>query len=440
VLIERDPEKAQHASDLLDCLVINEPGNNTGTLKKAGIDRADYFVSVTESDEVNIIASGMAASEFGVPHKIARIRNVDYSDSRILKPPFLGIDYIVNPDQEVARSILDAIERGAVSDVMFFERTGMQMRSVTVGGEFGFTGKTIQETRDAFEVNFLVAVILRGNSYLVPSGTTRIHEGDKLYMIASEQDFEQIFATLGRNRAELNRIVILGAGRIGQTVVDQLVRVETRQPSFFRRVLSSLRVSERRKLTVIDNDPAQCRVIADRYPNVLVLNADISDEKFAEEEQFANTDLLVSTTSNQELNMVTGIYAKKLGTRRAVALVNKSYYVHVASSLGIDVAINPVDSMVSTIMGYISRGNVRRVHRISGSTIEVIEMSVDPASRAAGRRLRDMKFPKNALVLAATRDDKNIIPDGDFTLRQGDNLIVIAQRESVPRLEAMFTE
>jgi trk system potassium uptake protein TrkA len=51
-----------------------------------------------------------------------------------------------------------------------------------------------------------------------------------------------------------------------------------------------------------------------------------------------------------------------------------------------------------------------------------------------------MKFPKNALVLAVTRNDQNIIPDGDFTLRPGDNLIVIALRESVPRLEAMFTE
>jgi trk system potassium uptake protein TrkA len=299
---------------------------------------------------------------------------------------------------------------------------------------------TIQQTRDTFEVHFLVAVILRGNSYVIPSGDTRIHEGDKLYLLASEDAFDHIFRTLGRNRAELRRIVILGADRIGRNVLEQLVGAEQRGPSFLRRVFGSLGVSERRRVTVIDSDPTNCRMVADRYQNVLVLNADISDEKFSEEDQFANTDLLVSTTANQELNMVTGIYAKKLGTRRVVALVNKSYYVHVASSLGIDVAISPIDSMVSTIMGYISKGNVRRVHRISGSKIEVIEMSVDAASRAVGKRLRDIKLPPNSLVLAATREDQNIIPTGDFTLHTRDNLIVIAQRESVPRLEAMFTE
>jgi len=76
-LIERDPDKAKQASNLLDCMVINEQASSRGTLEKAGVRSADYFVAVTESDELNMIACGMAASEYQVPHKIARIRNLD---------------------------------------------------------------------------------------------------------------------------------------------------------------------------------------------------------------------------------------------------------------------------------------------------------------------------------------------------------------------------
>ncbi|MDP6651837.1 MAG: NAD-binding protein, partial [Gammaproteobacteria bacterium] len=67
VLIEKDPEKAKHANNLLDCMVINEQGNNIETLKKASISKARYFISVTDSDEINMIACGMVSSEFQVP-------------------------------------------------------------------------------------------------------------------------------------------------------------------------------------------------------------------------------------------------------------------------------------------------------------------------------------------------------------------------------------
>ena len=51
VLIEKDPEKAKQAANLLDCLVLNEEGNNLKTLRKAGTGKADYFIGVTDSDE-----------------------------------------------------------------------------------------------------------------------------------------------------------------------------------------------------------------------------------------------------------------------------------------------------------------------------------------------------------------------------------------------------
>lgn len=54
-LIEKDEERARHASNRLDCLVINDEANNIKTLEEAGIAKADALICVTDSDELNII-------------------------------------------------------------------------------------------------------------------------------------------------------------------------------------------------------------------------------------------------------------------------------------------------------------------------------------------------------------------------------------------------
>ncbi len=439
VLIEKDPKKAESASQQLDCLVLNEPGNSLETLRKAGVENASNFVAVTDSDEINMIACGIVASEFKVPRKIARVRNIDYWNTSVLKQSFLGIDYVVSPEIEVARAITSAVDRGAVSDIMFFEKTGLQMRSVSVSGETVFAGRTIEEIRSTINVSFLVAVIFRYGDYIIPSGDSRIHENDKLYLIASENDFEHLFAVIGKEMTTINKIVIVGGGKIGQYVADHLLHEGKHRASFWSRLVHTGKPATRRRVTILEPNYERCKWLADRYPSALVVNADISDEQFSEDDMFSSMDLVAATSDSQELNIVTAIYAKSLGTKRTIALVNKSTYVHIASSLGIDVAISPVDSMVSTILKYIRKANVRSLHSISGGNLDVIEVSVEATSKVVDKRIRDIRLPPNALIISVARGESNIVPSGGLELIEGDYLIIIANKESIQKLEEIFT-
>jgi trk system potassium uptake protein TrkA len=438
VLIEKDPLMARHASDLLDCLVINEKGTNLDTLKRAGIQTADYFIAVTDSDEVNMISCGIVAREFHVPMKIARVRNIEYSSDEMLRKPFFGIDYIVNPDTEVANAIITAIERGAVSDIMFFEKSGLQMRSITVTPDSPFKNRKIGEIRKTMHIDFLVAVIFRYSSYLIPSGDILLLENDKLYLIATETNFEKMFAQIGKKRERLNKIVIVGGSTIGQHVAEHFLERHRSQSSFLRRLLTRSRNINKRRINIIESDYETCKILARRFPESLILNADISDEKFSEEAHFSDADLVVATTENQELNIVNAVYAKTLGPKRAIALVNKLNYVHVASSLGVDVAVSPVGSMVNAIQKYISGENIRSVHNISGADIDVIELSVEMSSGIVGKKIRDIKLPPDSLILSLTRNGVDMVPDGEITIQRADYLIIITRKGSVQKLDKIF--
>lgn len=438
VLIEKDTEKAKQAAGVLDCLVINEEGNKLATLRKAGIDKAEYFVGVTDSDEVNMIACGMVSGESGLPYKVARIRNLDYSDTQVVQKPFLGINHIVNPEIEASRAIIRAIERGALSDVVFFEKSDLQMRSITVTGGSVFSNRPIEQIKTELSEPFLVAVILRESYYLIPRGDTVVRENDKLYLIATEENFDRLFSQVGKHRASPNKIVIIGGTTVGRYVAEHFLKPRRPGLAVFRTLLQSFAPVRKRRINIIDSDYENCKRLAEQYPEAMVINANISDEGFSEEEQLADADVVVATTANQELNIVNCIYAKNLGAKRSIVLVNKSSYVQIASTLGVDVAISPVDSMVSSILRFIRTSNVRSVHSLSGGKVEVIELSVAVNSRADNRRLKTLKLPRDTLVLFVIRGDRDIIPDGELVLRSGDHVIVIAGKESVPKIETMF--
>jgi trk system potassium uptake protein TrkA len=438
VLIEKDAEKAKQANNLLDCLVLNEVGNNLDTLRRAGIAKAQYFIGVTDSDEVNMIACGMVSGESGVPYKVARIRNIDYSNTQIVQGPFLGINHIVNPEIEASRAIVRAIERGAVSDVVFFEKSMLQMRSLTVSGNSIFDNRTVEEIKGLVPDNFLVAVILRENHFLIPKGDTVVQENDKLYLIATEESFENIFSQVGKKRMPAKRIVLIGGSTVGRYVAEHFL--ERRKPglSIFKKLLRPFASAGKHHVSIIDSDYSTCEYLAENYPAAMVINANISDEGFSDEQELAQADVVIATTENQELNIVNAVYAKTLGAKRSMALVKKSSYVQIATTLGIDVAISPTDSMVSSILQFIRTSNVRSVHSLSGGKVEVTELSVSEGSRVRDRPLRRVKLPPDTLVLSVIRGDQDIIPDGDFRFASGDHVIVITGRESVSKIDSLF--
>ena len=437
VMIERDVTKARFASNNLDCMVINDESSNLETLRKAGIKKAEYFISLTESDEMNMILCGLVAREFSVPYRIARIRNIDYSAAGILDKNFLGIDCIVNPAVEAGRSIVRAIEHGAVSDIMFFQRSTVQMRNLPIGESELFVGRTLAEARSRIGLTFLVAVIVRGNEALVPSGDTIIEDFDNLYILAEEQEFDLLLDKMGKFKLRLNKIVIVGGGSIGQFVLDSILQ-DRKAGGRLQSLLGTILRRGKRNISLIDQDYRRCKELSQRYPDALIVNGDISAEHLLEEEGISDADAIVCTTGNQELNIVTSVYAKTLGIKRAVALVNKNSYVHIASNLGIDAPVSMQNSMVGSILKFIRHGNIDSVHNISGGDLEVVEMPVQTASRLAGKMIRELKLPSETLILALTRDAETVIPEGTNTLQAGDNVIFIARKESAPKIERMF--
>jgi trk system potassium uptake protein TrkA len=445
-LIEANEERARHASNRLDCLVLHDEGNSISTLEEAGLAKADALVCVTDSDEVNMIICGLAASRYPKLRKIARVRNDDYvrlnkpGPGSVQDPRILGIDYFVHPDVEAARSILDAVEHGAMGEVLSFADTSYALGSIDLAEKSAFDGLALKDFRSLVKDESLVTLLERRGESILPSGSTVLSQGDRIYILAKEEGINGIFSLAGRRETPLRKIGIVGGGRIGTLIAEGLLNHGSEQKkasplfSFFR----SLIPKSIRRVIIIEKDYSLCKDLAARFPEALILNEDISDESFVSEERIDGLDLIITTTANQELNMIAALYLKSRGVAKAIAMVTGSGYTAIARKLGVDVVLPKQAVVVDTILSHLMGERVKGVRRIGDGSIDLLEIEVSGSASVLDTPLTEFHLPQGGLVMLVKRGEDSFIPRGDYVFTERDRIILIAKTGNESEIERLF--
>lgn len=422
VIIEKDPECAARASNMIDCLVVTGEGSNVDVLRQAGAENADIFIAATSVDEVNMISCFVAGSAFNTPIKIARVRNVDYMRGGLLKNSSIGIDYLVNPEIEAAFDIVQTVAHGASSGIFAFQGTNAQLRDFLVKDDSIFNGVLVKDIRSLIDQNFIIAGVLRNEMLHIPKGDFQILTGDHIYIVALGKSFNKILTRAGMTVDKLKRIVLVGGGLIGKHIAGMLIE-------------------DGKDVRIIEKDYKRCKELSALYPEATVINGNISDQDVFEEENIAYTDAIITTTQSEELNILAGVYAKSKGVKRAVALIDKLNYTTLATNLGIDSCISAKLSSVDAILKFIRKGNIKNVYTIFEGQAEAIEFIVGGSNQnIVGKKIMDLKLPAGCLIITVQRHRKTIIPTGSFVIEEGDSLITFVAHDEISKLEELFNK
>ena len=426
VVIERDPIRAKFLESNLDCLVLNKEINRSQTMQELDLADGDYFIAATNKDETNLIACSIAASSATDGSilkikKIARVSNLDYSHAEFQGNPFLGADYIISPEMAAASHIAEVVKQGALSDVLAFEGSNITVRNEIVDKSSAFRNKNLIKIRKDINKPFIIALIRRGESVLIPSGNTVIREGDEVYIVADEKTMDYIFAKTGKKVKKIETALIVGTTKIARNLL---------------RTLSMAQIH----IKLLSEDYEEAKEISRRYPNVLVINGDVRNESIFEEERLNEVDLIITVTENQELNVLSALYAKSIGVERAVASVSKESYISIAQKLGVDATVSPKRSTVDAILKYIRRGKIITLHTLFDGEAEAVEILVSPECNACGKQIKELGMPENSIIAAVTRNKEISIPNGNFEIKSGDSVIIIMKKQNVPKVEMIFSD
>ena len=420
VLIEADPERADFASQHLDVMTVVGNGASMSVLDKAGVRNARMILAVTSHDEVNLIAC-LAAKKLGVDYTVARISNPEYYDrGSVLSREQLGIDLMVNPERECAWETFQLLQNAVATDVAHFADGRVQLIGLVVKEGAPVAGRSLHDLGQELKgYHYVTAAIVRDGVTEVPNLKSTIQAGDHIYLIAPTSEMQDVPPLAGYERFELRRVMIAGGSAEGL---------------FLAELLGEHGI----ECTILDRDRRRCVELAELLPRALVLHADATDLELLEMEGVGGIDGYVAATGNDQTNLLSSLLAKSIGARKVVTLIDTFEYLPLVPKVGLDASVSPRISTVNAILRYVRRGRVMTVATLSEIEAEAIEFQVDEGSRIAGRKLKDVGFPKGGVVGTILRGDEIILPRGNDVILPGDDVIVFALPDAIPEVEKLF--
>jgi len=416
-LIEKNDTIRLSVQNNLDVLTILGNGANVRTLEKAGIKEADIVIAVTSSDEVNMIAC-MTATQFGVPKKIARIRNPEYLYAKALSREKVGIDLTINPERATAREIVKLLKSPInVAQVQSFAGGKVQLFELKVEEGFPFINQQLKSI--IFKYPILVAAIFRNDKIIIPDGEERIAVGDNLYILIRKDYFAGLSEIFNEKTLNMQNVLILGGSRIGiQTAL----------------ILAKLGINTK----LIERDKEKCEKIAERLPRTLVINGDGTSIDLLKSEGIETTDGFVAVTGFDEENLLVALLAKHLGAKKVIAKVDRVNYIPILEKIGVNAVVNPRMTTASAILRFIRRGQIISLTLLKEGEAEVIELIVSPHAKIINTPLKKANLPQNSIIGAIVRKNKVIIPHGDDIIQPEDKVIIFALSSDIKKIEKIF--
>jgi trk system potassium uptake protein TrkA len=202
--------------------------------------------------------------------------------------------------------------------------------------------------------------------------------------------------------------------------------------------MTALNLSNQFNVKIVERNKERSFALSNLLPNVMIIRGDGRDKELLEGEGLKNMDAFIAVTGNSETNIISSLLAKEQGVARTVALVENVDYVHLSQNIGIDTMINRKLIAADFIFRYVRQGEIISIATIHGVDAEVLEFSVHEGAKITAQYLKNLKFPKDALISGVVRKDKAIIPNGDFRIRKNDKVVVLCTKNTVHEVEEYF--
>ncbi len=421
-IIDSNPAVLADIESQLDVLTVFGNGASAEILLQAGIKQTDLLIGVSDNDECNLLACAIV-KQFNVAHTIARVRNEEYLlPDRSYYGKAMNIDLIINPDEVAALELFDLLENPIANSVTDFAGGKLKLVGFRATTASPICNRTLQELPQlGFSDSMLVGSLVRGQEVIIPRGDTRVLPGDQVYVIANTSSLSLLNDMAGIVARELRKVVIVGASRVSYFLLDKLQ-------------------NKGANLILIEQNEQRCEQFATELIHVTILNGDGTDINMLSEAGVSEADGFVAASQDDETNILSALLSKERGAKRVISLLRKPQYIPLLAHIKpIDVAVNPRMSTINAIMRYVRQGKIMMMATMAEDKAEAIEVEVESESVLIGKKLKDGFLPRDVLLGAIVRGEDVIIPSGEDELRANDRAIIIALKEKVDKVDALFT-
>ena len=426
-VIDQSPDDIKKINDTQDVKGIVGRASSPSVLENAGAENTDMIIAVTRNDETNMVVCQLASSLFNISKKIARIRTKDFLEgkwNKLYNKSNIPIDVIISPEKEVAKSLFRRLEAPGALDNVPFANDKVKMLEIAIEKTCPIINtplKMLTEKFPNFRANILGLV--RKEKFKFLKKEDKLVEGDNVYVVVSSDQLNEILKAFGHEEKTSKKILILGGGNIGLHLAKML------EENF-----------EGTRIKIIEKNKIRAEEIAAELTSSIVINGDALDEEILKEANLEDSETVLALTNDDENNIMACVLAEKTGQKkRTIAIVNKSNYSLLQSSLNIDDLVDPRMTTVSRIMEHVHKGTIGTVYSLLDGEFEFIEAKILENSELLNKKIKESNLPEEIRIGAIVRGKEVIIPRSSFVFEKDDLVILLSKRDKLKEVEDLFS-
>lgn len=413
-VIDMQAEKVKAITDRCDVMGVIGNGATPTVQRDAGIENADLFIAVTNSDELNLLCCMIAKKESDC-QTVARVKNPEYSSETSYLKEELGLAMVINPEYAAAEEIARVLRFPAAIKIEPFAKGKVELIKfkLPVGNEI--VGMSVKEVVMKYHAAILVCTVERGEEAYIANGDFVFAEKDIISIVATPKNANDFFTKINYKGHSIKDALVVGGGVLTHYLCDILER-------------SSI------SLKVIEKDLAKCEELCTQWPKIDVIHGNPADQELLLEEGIDKAGAFVALAHLDEENILLSLFAKEVGKGKLITRINRTDYDSVINRLELDTTICPKNVTSDIILQHVramknSMGsNVETLYNIIPDKVEASEFIVKENSPIAGKPLMELKFKENILIASISRGDDVIIPRGQDVIQVGDAVVIVSKQ------------
>lgn len=410
-VIDKNREIVEELAGQCDLMYIAGDGISHNVQMEAGVESADLFIAVTDSDERNLLCC-LIAKKAGNCQTIARVRNPEYmKEARFIKEE-LGLAMVINPEYAAAVEISRVFRFPSAIKIESFAKGRMELLKFRIQSGSILKDMRVMDMNKQLKCDVLVCVVERGEEVFIPGGDFILREKDVVSIVATPRNASDFFKKIGIETHQIRDAMLVGGGGIAYYLAN---------------ILTTMGI----KVKILEKQRERCEELSDLLPKVTMLHADAAEQAVLIEEGLEQTEGFAALTDMDEENILLSLFAKNRSKAKVVTKINKIAFNEVINGMDLDTIVYPKNITAEYIIWFVRAmknsldSNVECVYRIIEDKAEALEFEIRENSPVVGHTLLELKLKKNILVAGITRKGIPIIPRGHDEMKVGDTVIIV---------------
>ncbi|MBQ4153737.1 MAG: Trk system potassium transporter TrkA [Clostridia bacterium] len=417
VMLDYDAQKVTEVCNCHDVMGVVGNGMSFSLLEEAGLSEADVLITVTGSDEQNLLCS-LFAKKVENCSTIARVRNPIYIRETEFLRNRIGLSLIINPEYSAAAEIYRLLKFPSAIDINTFAKGKAEMLTFKIVKNSVLDGKNLTFVRSKIESDILVCCVERGGEYHIPSGDFVLCAGDKATIIIPPRKSLSFFKKIKVETHSVKEVLIAGGGTVSQYLARQLL-------------------ADNISVKIIEANAERCDQLADALPGAIIINGDASDKDLLLEEGLLTAGAFLALTGFDEENIILSLYAKEMTDAKVVTKVDKIEFNEVINKLNLDSVVYPGDITAENILKYVRSkqnamgNNVENLYKLVEDKVEALEFKISDNAPVIGHPIKELNLKSNLIICGIIHKGKLILPAGDSIIEAGDSIIVVTSQKKL---------